>query len=1322
MRGRPAVGSRRGRRPTPSRGGGTWYNACPGTGDYCWEYEGGPNAGPGGGVISISAQTINFTGSISAVGQAAVVNAWNKRSGGSAGGSIRIEGNTITLGTLSAAGGAGWPISGTGYAGLGRIAIYYASSLTNSGTICVQASTYCQNTGLPTPPTPGPTAAPYNPGTVGLVSWWGFNEASGTRIDSHGPNHLTDNNTVAYTSGVLGNSADFESGNSEFLELTDNSSLSSGDVDLTIAAWVKLESKGAEEIIVSKFDAGFSNAEYALWYEAPSDRFCFRIYKASTNTPVGTQCANALGSPAVGVWYYLVGWHDASADTVNIQVNNGVINSSATTGAPEDTSSSFRIGARNTAEVAYFDGLIDEVAVYKRVLSDGERSWLYNGGTGRTYMDVNLPASNPGATNLVGWWSLDEANGNRADSYINGLTLTDNNTVVSTPGKVNDAADFESSNSEFLERADSAQLSTGDIDFTLSAWVKLESKSDVMFIASKRDSATVQEFHLAYDNTSDRFTFALYNSAGILVGFAPANNLGSPSLNTWYFVTGWHDSINNSVGIQVNNATPDTAATTGVPSDTSANFRIGAFFTTEAKFWDGLIDEVSFYKRVLTSAERTWLYNNGSGRMYTDVNPPAINPGTTNLISWWTLNETNATRNDSHTSGNHLADTNTVGAIAGKQGNAANFIAANSEYLSVADNPALSAGDVDFSACGWYYLKDTTADYRLFAQWDAPTNNRSYQILYSPNWGNFGLQVTPDGVSNTATLIWGGASPTANQWYYVCAWHDAVANRIGIQVNNGTTTSAAYSAGVYDSQASIVIGAGFINPAPIYSNIYADEVVFYKRVLTAGERTWLYNNGTGRTYTDLSGSISIWNSNAYTYSPTIPHAVTSVNRVNFTDTFTYDENGNMTCRVESGVTYKQTYDTENRIASITKLTGGTCAAPNLANATQWDFTYDGDGVRTATLITPYNASGQPQTATLTRYYFGGALETSGGVTKKYYSFAGQTVAMKDADFATNGFKYFLGDHLGSVSLVLKADGTIIEQQRYLPFGQPRTMPPYAAVTSTDFTYTGQRALPDTGLMDYKARFYSPVLGRFIQPDTIIPGADNPQSWNRFSYVNNNPIAFNDPTGHKRSCSKDDCEDARDYDGCWYRNPIGGRPIHNIACQNHAFEEDHQITKIKITIWKPIQLGPISIFTMMAGSADDEDDGLESTSGNSGSGGTPPVASGSTGTQLYRVIKKIDPQYKKFLETGKLEPRGGTSTLLQHVNDNMTDSIYTSWTKSRNYANRIYDETKVILTVNTNDLKNVMHNSYKTISDFPIEFEITIEGVIESGISILKGGK
>jgi len=53
---------------------------------------------------------------------------------------------------------------------------------------------------------------------------------------------------------------------------------------------------------------------------------------------------------------------------------------------------------------------------------------------------------------------------------------------------------------------------------------------------------------------------------------------------------------------------------------------------------------------------------------------------------------------------------------------------------------------------------------------------------------------------------------------------------------------------------------------------------------------------------------------------------------------------------------------------------------------------------------------------------------------------------------------------------------------------------------------------------------SPYINRFLQPDTIVPGAANPQAWNRYSYVLGNPLKYTDPTGHTVACSpyEDDC--------------------------------------------------------------------------------------------------------------------------------------------------------------------------------------------------------
>jgi len=67
---------------------------------------------------------------------------------------------------------------------------------------------------------------------------------------------------------------------------------------------------------------------------------------------------------------------------------------------------------------------------------------------------------------------------------------------------------------------------------------------------------------------------------------------------------------------------------------------------------------------------------------------------------------------------------------------------------------------------------------------------------------------------------------------------------------------------------------------------------------------------------------------------------------------------------------------------------------------------------------------------------------------------------------------------------------------------------------TTFRYTGQREEADIGLYYYGARWYDPGLGRWIQPDSIIPEAtQGVQAWDRFAYTNNNPITYNDPTGH-----------------------------------------------------------------------------------------------------------------------------------------------------------------------------------------------------------------
>jgi RHS repeat-associated protein len=88
--------------------------------------------------------------------------------------------------------------------------------------------------------------------------------------------------------------------------------------------------------------------------------------------------------------------------------------------------------------------------------------------------------------------------------------------------------------------------------------------------------------------------------------------------------------------------------------------------------------------------------------------------------------------------------------------------------------------------------------------------------------------------------------------------------------------------------------------------------------------------------------------------------------------------------------------------------------------------------------------------------------------------------------------------------------------RYFPYGGWRVTP---TAGLTDQGYTGHKhnnlgnTADDLGLIFMNARYYLPSAGRFISADAIVPDPTNPQQFNRYTYVLNNPLRFTDPTGH-----------------------------------------------------------------------------------------------------------------------------------------------------------------------------------------------------------------
>ncbi len=260
---------------------------------------------------------------------------------------------------------------------------------------------------------------------------------------------------------------------------------------------------------------------------------------------------------------------------------------------------------------------------------------------------------------------------------------------------------------------------------------------------------------------------------------------------------------------------------------------------------DTIAADLETYSDTTITAGTTYYYKVGAYNAGGEALSSAVsaNTLTLSLISYWKLEEASGTREDSVGS-NDLSPTNAPTNAPGRLGNAAAFVGASSQQLSVASNATLQSGNIDHAVAAWVYPASLTGLQVVVAKANGdsanPPDGYEWSLYLNGDKCVFLISKVTGGSGNNTSSVTSDATLTANAWNYVEGYYDD-AGTLGVVVNGTVKTDASLTV-PGTSTGSLRIGA---IQATYYLTGRVDEVGFWKRLLTSAERSALYNSGNG---------------------------------------------------------------------------------------------------------------------------------------------------------------------------------------------------------------------------------------------------------------------------------------------------------------------------------------------------------------------------------------------------------------------------------------------------------------------------------------------
>lgn len=221
----------------------------------------------------------------------------------------------------------------------------------------------------------------------------------------------------------------------------------------------------------------------------------------------------------------------------------------------------------------------------------------------------------------------------------------------------------------------------------------------------------------------------------------------------------------------------------------------------------------------------------------------------------------------------------------------------------------------------------------------------------------------------------------------------------------------------------------------------------------------------------------------------------------------YDSAGELTSAALNGTTASWAYDADGQrltakqgsstVASGTWNGAGQLTAYSNSAASMTRATYDGDGMRASTTITPSGGSPVSQ-----GYVWNGDNLLMDGANAYIYAASG--VPAEQVNLSTGAITYLVTDAIGSVRGAVGSSGTLTGTASYDAWGNPNA--PGGLTATTPFGYAGGYSDP-TGLIYLINRYYDPVTGQFTSLDSQVDQTIQP-----YSYAGGNPVDNTDPTG------------------------------------------------------------------------------------------------------------------------------------------------------------------------------------------------------------------